>query len=130
MPENVHSRTIQLRNALQDYWVSNNPSLVDLANQGVDLETAYYLAQEYYPVNLAFPRLLAAAISQVTDEDARLHLVKNLYEEHGDLDPTKTHTELFRKFIRALKLDPKNMETVTEDTPADKLIKYYKFILD
>jgi pyrroloquinoline quinone (PQQ) biosynthesis protein C len=75
MPENVHSRTIQLRNALQDYWVSNNPSLVDLANQGVDLETAYYLAQEYYPVNLAFPRLLAAAISQVTDEDARLHLV-------------------------------------------------------
>jgi pyrroloquinoline-quinone synthase len=68
------------------------------------------LAREFYPFCFEFSLFLAAAISHMRDERARLLLVGNLYEEHGDLDVSRMHPELFRKFVRALGLDPAALE--------------------
>ncbi len=68
------------------------------------------LAREFYPFCFDFSLFLAAAISHMRDERARLLLVANLYEEHGDLDPSRIHPELFRAFVRALGLDPAALE--------------------
>lgn len=68
------------------------------------------LAREFLPFCFEFPLFLAAAISHVRDDDARLLLVSNLYEEHGELDPAKIHPEMFRRFVRALGLDPRALQ--------------------
>ncbi len=72
------------------------------------------LARQYYPVCLEFPLFLAAAISHVRAEHPRLLLVGNLFEEHGNLDPTRTHPKLFCQYIRALGLQPQALAKVAE----------------
>lgn len=74
--------------------------------KGASLAAARRLACEFYPFCFEFPLFLAAAISHLRDERARLLLVGNLYEEHGGLDAAKIHPELFRRYMRELGLDP------------------------
>lgn len=89
---------------------------------------AMALAREYYPVSLEFPLFLSAAISHIRDERTRLLLVANLYEEHGRLDPTQTHPELFRKYIRALGMEPGAMTRSSKDSPSERLITRFSTV--
>ncbi len=125
MRATFQDRVTQLKSVIKNYSMAVNPALIQLAERGMDLKTAHYLVHQYYSVNLAFPLFLAAAIAKVLDEKSRLLLVGNLCEEHGNLDSSKTHTELFRVFIRALKVNPAHVNTVTESSPANKLITHY-----
>lgn len=86
--------------------ITNSEAAQRFARGECDRAAAIAFAREYYPVCLQFPLFLAAAISHVSDEDTRLLLVANLYEEHGNLDATRTHPELFRGYIRSLDLSP------------------------
>jgi pyrroloquinoline quinone (PQQ) biosynthesis protein C len=78
---------------------------------------ALSLAQEFYHLCREFPLFLAAAISHVQDDESRLLLVSNLYEEHGNLDIERLHPALFRQFIRSMGLEPAVIEKVTEGSP-------------
>lgn len=80
------------------------------AGLGPQRAVASALAREFYPFCFDFSLFLAAAISHIRDERARMLLVANLYEEHGDLDLSRIHPELFRAFVRALDLDPAALE--------------------
>lgn len=62
------------------------------------------------------------------DETVRLLLVHNLYEEHGNLDSSQTHPELFRVFIRALDLEPGSLTQPSHNTTAASLIKHFEAI--
>jgi pyrroloquinoline-quinone synthase len=77
--------------------------------EGRGREVAETLAREFYSFCIDFPLFLAAAISHVRDEQARMFLVANLYEEHGELDASRIHPELFRNFVRAIGLDPNDL---------------------
>lgn len=79
--------------------------------------TARALAGEFYAFCNEFPLFLAAAISHVRDEKARLLLVSNLYEEHGDLQLDRMHPALFRKFMRGLGLEAAKLQTYHEGDP-------------
>lgn len=78
---------------------------------------ALSLAQEFYHLCREFPLFLAAAISHVQDDESRMLLVSNLYEEHGNLDMERLHPALFRQFIRSMGLQPSVIEKVSEGSP-------------
>ena len=78
---------------------------------------ALSLAQEFYHLCREFPLFLAAAISHVEDDESRMLLVSNLYEEHGNLEMERLHPALFRQFIRSMGLEPAVIEKVTEGSP-------------
>lgn len=55
----------------------------------------------YYAVE-AFPLLLLKLASQIVDEEARYLVVENIWQEHGQGDPTKYHTSTFKQHLKAL----------------------------
>ncbi len=94
----------------------------------MQINAAIALAREYCPVCLEFPLFLAAAISHVRQERTRLLLVGNLYEEHGDLDPARTHPALFRQYIRALGLEPDALATPITDSPGARVVERFRTV--
>lgn len=55
-----------------------------------------------------FPRSLSALASQVTTDETRLPLIKNLWEEHGEGSVSKCHRVLFEKFMNVLNFSEDN----------------------
>ncbi len=78
--------------------------------------TARTLATEFYAFSHEFPLFLAAAISHVHDEPSRLLLVRNLYEEHGNLELDRVHPKLFRQFVVGLGLQTAALERYDQRT--------------
>lgn len=66
---------------------------------------------KYYA--FAFALIFAEAIRHIKDEGLRVVLIKNLYEEHGSGDVTKTHPTLYRKFLQVL-ASPESDEPMSE----------------
>jgi pyrroloquinoline-quinone synthase len=108
--------------------LTNSEAMRRFASGKATRAVALALAREYYPVCVEFPLFLAAAISHVRDESARLLLVANLYEEHGDLDPTRTHPALFRSYIRSLGLDPQGLGTAGDGAPGVRLARRFRAV--
>lgn len=52
----------------------------------------------------SFPSVIALAISRL-DETGRVVLAKNLFQECGEGDATRTHHAIYRKFLRSVGLD-------------------------
>jgi hypothetical protein len=63
----------------------------------------------YYAVE-AFPLLLLKLASQITHSDARCLIVENIWEEHGQGDHNKFHTNTFNTHLRALGFDGKHVK--------------------
>lgn len=63
------------------------------------------LGAQMYRFCHQFPSFLALALAACTQDDARIVIGENLWEELGEGDPRRAHAELFRKFTRALGLD-------------------------
>ena len=59
-------------------------------------------AEQYYVYCSYFPRYLAAVAANTPDDATRENLVENLWEEHGEGDLSKSHRQLFIRFIHAL----------------------------
>ncbi len=108
----------EIDRVILEYAVQKSEAMQRFASGSAPNESiALTLAREFYPLCREFPLFLAAAISHVQDEKARLLLVSNLYEEHGDLDIERLHPALFRQFIRAMGLEPEKIEQWDEGSP-------------
>jgi pyrroloquinoline quinone (PQQ) biosynthesis protein C len=119
------SRISALEDAIKGYELSRSVGLQRVAKGDVTLETAREFARQYYPICLEFPIFLALCISRVYDQSARALLVENLYEEHGELDLTKAHPELFREFVEAVGLDPLLVSRARKGSVSEMLIRRY-----
>jgi pyrroloquinoline quinone (PQQ) biosynthesis protein C len=53
----------------------------------------------------SFPALIAAGAARVTDEQTRVVLAVNLYQECGEGDPQRTHYAIYRKFLSTAGID-------------------------
>ncbi len=115
----------QLDRKVLRWAITNSESMQRFAQGDVSMQAVDTLAKEYYPINLEFSLFLAAAISHVRDESTRLLLVGNLYEEHGNLDADRTHTELFRQSMRVLNLNPEEFEKAKPGTASAKVVESY-----
>ena len=87
------------------------------AGKAPNERVARALATEFYAFSHEFPLFLAAAISHVKDEAARLLLVHNLYEEHGNLELDRFHPALFRQFVVGIGLQPEALERLDARSP-------------
>jgi pyrroloquinoline quinone (PQQ) biosynthesis protein C len=76
-----------------------------LSNGALTLEQLRRFTIQYWYYCQYFPRLMAAAAANVPDDQTRDSLVRNLWEEHGKGDPTRSHRVLFLKFAAALNVE-------------------------
>lgn len=61
-----------------------------------------YFAKQYGIYCRYFPRFLAAAASNIPDDETRMPLVENIWEEHGNGVLEKSHRVLFENFAAAV----------------------------
>jgi pyrroloquinoline quinone (PQQ) biosynthesis protein C len=96
----------QIDRVILQYSIPKSEAVQGFASGRVPTEAAAKaLASEFYPFCTQFPLFLAAAISHLADDDSRMLLVHNLYEEHGNLIADRIHPALFRNFCRGLGLE-------------------------
>jgi pyrroloquinoline quinone (PQQ) biosynthesis protein C len=111
-------KQVEIDRAILEYAVHRSAAMQRFASGDARSDSiALSLAQEFYHLCREFPLFLAAAISHVQDDESRLLLVINLYEEHGNLDIERLHPALFRQFIRSMGLEPAVIEKVTDGSP-------------
>lgn len=88
------------------------------------------LGGQMYKFCRQFPSFLALALAACPQEDARLVIGENLWEELGEGDPARAHANLFRRFTRALGLDDAQLAAVPELPETASLIDTYLNLSD
>ena len=97
----------------------NHPFLNKFSSGKLTLDRIRIFARQYYLYSRWFAMYVAAVIANMPDERPRAHLIKNLYQEYGEGNPEWTHPAIFRRFLKALRLDAAEVER-TEPPPSNE----------
>ncbi len=69
-----------------------------------------YFVKQYSVYCRYFPRFLAAAAANITDDKTRMPIIENLWEEHGEGKLAKSHRILFDAFAASLDISGKELD--------------------
>jgi len=92
--------------------VIKHPFLNRLVNKELTNEQLKQFCYQYSWFCGYFPRSLCSLAGQVTTDETRLPLIKNLWEEHGEGETEKCHRVLFQKFMSSLKITKGESEKI------------------
>jgi pyrroloquinoline-quinone synthase len=84
------------------------------------------LGAQMYRFCHEFPSFLAMALASCPQEDARIVIGENLWEELGEGDPQRAHAALFRRFTRALGLDDAQLLATAAQPETEALVDTYR----
>ena len=73
----------------------------------------HYFVGQYGIYCRYFPRFLAAAAANIPDDQTRMAIVENLWEEHGEGVLAKSHRILYNNFAKAVGFTIEELEAVT-----------------
>ncbi|MFQ5863266.1 MAG: TenA family transcriptional regulator [Candidatus Brocadiales bacterium] len=110
----------ELEEEIRAHSALNHPFLEKFRQGKLSLDRIRIFARQYYLFSKRFGRYISAIVANMPAEYSRAFLIKNLYQEHGEDDPTRTHPAIFRKFTDALRLDSREVEE-TEPLPEMRL---------
>jgi pyrroloquinoline-quinone synthase len=88
--------------ALERVAIERNPYLTALEDGSMSLERFRRTQEHFYVAVRFFPRPMAALVARIPDPQARLDILHNLVEEHGEFRPEAIHEATFRGFLRSL----------------------------
>ena len=88
------------------------------------------LGAQMYKFCHQFPSFLAMALASCPQEDARLVIGENLWEELGEGDPQLAHAALFRRFTRALGVEDAQLQAIPTLPETAALIHTYRNLSD
>jgi mannose-6-phosphate isomerase-like protein (cupin superfamily)/pyrroloquinoline quinone (PQQ) biosynthesis protein C len=95
-----------LNKVRDEHPIWDNELLLACTNGDLNRDDFRYIFSQYYYYSKNFTKLLAAALVKNDNDFHRAKLSANLWEESGELDIDKRHSEIFRKFlINVLDLD-------------------------
>ena len=86
----------------------NNRFLDRFAAGQVKDEQLRTFAREFYHFSRQFPAILAKLLANTADEAEADELTKILSSELGDGDSKKRHELMFRRFLRTLRIEPRD----------------------
>ena len=84
------------------------------------------LGVQMYKFCHQFPSFLAMALASCQQDDARIVIGENLWEELGEGDPQRAHAALFRRFTRALGVDDAQLAALPALPETSALIQTYR----
>src|SRR6266850_3316808 len=96
---------------LEESGIWRNPYLQTLQDGSMTLD-AFRRSQEqfFYAVSF-FPRPMAALVGRIPNPKARLDILHNLVEEHGEFNEDLFHHTTFQHFLRTIGSKPEKIET-------------------
>jgi pyrroloquinoline-quinone synthase len=88
------------------------------------------LAVQMYRFTQAFTGILASALVRCPDEEVRLVVAENLWEEMGEGDAERCHAALFRRFTRAIGISDAELHAAPILPGTQRLIDTYVGLAD
>src|SRR6266704_2837851 len=87
---------------LENSGIRSNHYLQTLQSGVMTLE-GFRKCQEHFFVAVSFfPRPMAALVGRIPDPKARLDILHNLVEEHGEFSEDRFHHTTFQHFLRSI----------------------------
>ena len=84
------------------------------------------LGAQMYKFCHEFPSFLALALASCPQDDARIVIGENLWEELGEGDPQRAHAALFRRFTRALGISDAQLLATPAQAETQALVDTYR----
>ncbi len=100
----------QLEEEIREHPALTHPFLEKFRQGKLSLDRIRIFARQYYLYSRWFGRYLSAVVANIPDERPRAFLIKNLYQEYGEGNPANSHPAVFRCFMKALRLDSREVE--------------------
>jgi len=92
--------------------IIKHPFIQRIEDAWLNKEQLQYFVEQYYIYCTYFPRFLAAAAANIPDDQTRLPIIENLWEEHGEGKLEMSHRILYERFAASLFLSKEDLQNV------------------
>jgi len=90
------------KKTVADSQIMQNSYFVTLANGKMSLGEFKQSQEQFYHAVNFFPRPMAALVARIPSARARIDILHNLVEEHGEFDEHAFHCTTFKRFLASL----------------------------
>src|SRR4051794_27002848 len=97
---------------LEKSGIWRNPYLQALRDGSMTLESFRRSQEQFFFAVSFFPRPMAALVGRIPNPKARLEILHNLVEEHGEFNEELFHHTTFQRFLRSLGSEPEKLDGV------------------
>lgn len=104
--------------------ILNHRFIKRLIDASLTLEELRYFAIQYKIYCEHFPRFLSATASNIPDDETRMSLIENLWDEHGNGDIQKSHRKLYYNFCKGLGLSDLQIKTGKASPPTAIYVEF------
>jgi pyrroloquinoline-quinone synthase len=115
----------RFRHVAQSHALWHHPFVERCRAGQLTLAQVRVLGAQMYKFCHQFPNFLALALASCPQDDARIVIGENLWEELGEGDPLRAHAALFRQFTRALGFDDSQLSVLPALPETAALIDTY-----
>ena len=95
---------------LEESGMWRNPYLLTLQDGSMSLECFRRSQEQFFFAVSFFPRPMAALVGRIPNPKARLDILHNLVEEHGEFNEEFFHHTTFQQFLRSIGSEPEKVE--------------------
>ena len=100
---NFYEKTYQF---VKKHSAIDNEFINRFARGDVSVDEFKRFSVEFFHFTREWPAILSTLLVNTPDESDAANLTTILVSELGDMDPTKRHELLYRKYLRSLNMDP------------------------
>jgi pyrroloquinoline-quinone synthase len=104
--------TAYANDVLGQVGILRNPYFQALNDGSMSLEAFRRSQEQFFFAVSFFPRPMAALVGRIPDPKARLDILHNLVEEHGEFNEERFHHNTFQHFLRTIGSDPARREAL------------------
>jgi pyrroloquinoline-quinone synthase len=102
--------TAEAKAVLEKSGIWRNPYLQSLQDGSMNLECFRRSQEQFFFAVTFFPRPMAALVGRIPNPKARLDILHNLVEEHGEFREDRFHHSTFQTFLRSIGSEPEKIE--------------------
>jgi pyrroloquinoline-quinone synthase len=105
--------TARADRVLEKSGIWRNPYLQTLQDGSMTLECFRRSQEQFFFAVSFFPRPMAALVGRIPNPKARIDILHNLVEEHGEFNEELFHHATFQRFLRSIGSEPEKIEAAT-----------------
>jgi pyrroloquinoline-quinone synthase len=105
--------------------ISENPYFGRLDSGGMSLEHFRATQEQFFFAVTFFSRPMAALVGRIEDPQARIEILHNLVEEHGEFDVSAFHHNTFKKFLSSIGAGAQNLDAL----PVSPVLRAFNAVL-
>jgi pyrroloquinoline-quinone synthase len=109
--------TAYANDALARIGLAGNPYFAALTDGSMSLAGFRESQKHFFYAVTFFPRPMAALVGRIPEPKARLDILHNLVEEHGEFEESQFHHNTFQRFLASIGADPGPLTTAPVPTP-------------